>query len=655
MPPAARISDLHTCPLPNHVGGPVIVGEPTVLIGYMPAARVGDQLVCALGPDSVARGEDTVLIGSSPAARIGDPTSHGGKIVVGCPTVIIGSVAQVATLKTDRPFCEECERKRRKREAAAKEQAQVSVFAKGNVGTGLHLGPAATQAPSKAAVAAVTESKPCDFDVVELKCTHCGKDRTIAGVKFQLDAQGKPQGDHVRSPNKKRPFLPDRFEVIADEEITVKVSGGPGYHDGKHPTLTLTPPAAIGGAPVIVHGQTSHNFKIAYTSGWFEQRLKASKGLGFGGALKQFFFPAPLVYDLRVAACGSRKQGASFTALAQSIHAYPGDIFKIALSLPAVKKTERQSFSGKEGASKVKESSETVSKGYPGSSHTKGEELRTGGPTQSYALKESVTDRKGGVEQTQKVTQTPDGKLGYTDDIEATKASEHAALAMAKSIEISRNNADITNSFKIAEFIEFVADLRAKCMDVIDFIRALADKSPKIGWSLSFSLELLSGSLEYSWGYKEWSKDHTVYRYWKIEAALTVISCKLELAFGAELLKAKAQVYGSLSADLKVSASKEADPDAAGLAASVSAALSPGGEIGVRGALGDWIEVIGKINAGFEGSTKIELSPFKWTVKIELSDGKGTFVAKSKFGLSYEAKKTLWDRRDILKERTIIG
>ena len=655
MPPAARISDLHTCPLPNHVGGPVIVGEATVLIGYMPAARVGDQLICVPGPDSVSQGENTVLIGNSPAARLGDPTTHGGKIVVGCPTVIIGSVAQVATLKTDRPFCEECERKRKKAEAAAKDEIRRSEAIKANVSTGLHLGPAATQAVSKPAAAVVHESKPCDFDVVEVLCKHCGKARKIAGVKFQLDAQGKPAGDHVHSPNKKRPFLPDRFEVIADDDLTIKISGGPGYHDAKHPMLTLTPPAVIGGAPVVVHGQTSHTFKIAYTHGWFEQRLKSSSGLGFGGALKQFFYPAPVVYDLRVAACGSRKTGATFAALAQSIHAYPGDIFKISLTLPSFKKVEKQSFSGKEGASRVQESSQTVSKGFEGSSHTKGDELRTGGPTQSYAIKEKVVNRHGGVEQTEKVTQGADGNLTHSDDYKAAKAGDSAALATTKSIKITRDDGDITSSFKIAEFIDLVADLRAKCMDVIDFIRALADKSPKIGWSLSFSLELLSGSLEYSWGYKEWPKDHTVYRYWKIEAALTVISCKLEVAFGAQLLKDKAQIYGSVTADLKVKASKEANPDAVGLAASVSAALTPGGEIGVRGGLGDWIEVIGKVNAGFEGSTKIDLSPFKWTFKIELSEGKGTFVARSKLGLSYEGKATLWDKRDILSERTIIG
>lgn len=99
MPPAARISDMHTCPKIEpgpvpHVGGPTASGEPTVLIGFMPAARVGDSLVCVGPPDSVSQGEPTVLIGSKPAARLGDPTSHGGVIVAGCPTVLIGKPAQ---------------------------------------------------------------------------------------------------------------------------------------------------------------------------------------------------------------------------------------------------------------------------------------------------------------------------------------------------------------------------------------------------------------------------------------------------------------------------------------------------------------------------------------------------------------------------------
>jgi uncharacterized Zn-binding protein involved in type VI secretion len=94
MPPASRISDMHTCPLFNgpvpHVGGPIVVGCPTVMIGFMPAARVGDMCVCVGPPDSIAMGSFTVMIGGMPAARIGDMTSHGGVVVLGYPTVMIG-------------------------------------------------------------------------------------------------------------------------------------------------------------------------------------------------------------------------------------------------------------------------------------------------------------------------------------------------------------------------------------------------------------------------------------------------------------------------------------------------------------------------------------------------------------------------------------
>lgn len=95
MPPAARITDMHTCPLSNgpvpHVGGPILPpGEPTVLIEGLPAARVGDMATCVGPPDTIAMGSGTVLISGMPAARVGDLTAHGGIIVMGSGTVIIG-------------------------------------------------------------------------------------------------------------------------------------------------------------------------------------------------------------------------------------------------------------------------------------------------------------------------------------------------------------------------------------------------------------------------------------------------------------------------------------------------------------------------------------------------------------------------------------
>jgi len=93
--PAARITDMHVCPMTTgpvpHVGGPILPpGAPTVLIGNLPAARVSDMATCVGPPDAIAMGSTTVLIANLPAARMGDSCAHGGTIVVGLPTVLIG-------------------------------------------------------------------------------------------------------------------------------------------------------------------------------------------------------------------------------------------------------------------------------------------------------------------------------------------------------------------------------------------------------------------------------------------------------------------------------------------------------------------------------------------------------------------------------------
>ena len=99
--PAARVGDMHMCPMVTpglppipHVGGPITgPGCPTVLIGGMPAAVMGDMCVCVGPPSTVVLGSTGVFIGGKPAARMGDMTAHGGTITVGCPTVLIGETS----------------------------------------------------------------------------------------------------------------------------------------------------------------------------------------------------------------------------------------------------------------------------------------------------------------------------------------------------------------------------------------------------------------------------------------------------------------------------------------------------------------------------------------------------------------------------------
>lgn len=96
--PAARVTDMHVCPMQTpavppvpHVGGPILPpGCPNVLIGGLPAACLGDMATCVGPPDAILMGAVTVLIGNRPAARMGDSTAHGGTIVLGCVNVLVG-------------------------------------------------------------------------------------------------------------------------------------------------------------------------------------------------------------------------------------------------------------------------------------------------------------------------------------------------------------------------------------------------------------------------------------------------------------------------------------------------------------------------------------------------------------------------------------
>jgi len=95
MGAAARATDMHVCPASNgpvpHVGGLILPGgNSTVLIANLPAAILGDSCICTGPPDSLIAGSSSVLIGGKPAVRMGDSTAHGGTVVAGCPTVLIG-------------------------------------------------------------------------------------------------------------------------------------------------------------------------------------------------------------------------------------------------------------------------------------------------------------------------------------------------------------------------------------------------------------------------------------------------------------------------------------------------------------------------------------------------------------------------------------
>jgi uncharacterized Zn-binding protein involved in type VI secretion len=116
MPPAARKTDQHECLSPGHEANPIKTGADTILIGGMPSARIGDTEACGA---TIAAGEATVLFGGRPAARMGDSTDHGGIVMTGDPTVLIGSTKQADVMRTRKPFCQDCDRLKARRQPGA--------------------------------------------------------------------------------------------------------------------------------------------------------------------------------------------------------------------------------------------------------------------------------------------------------------------------------------------------------------------------------------------------------------------------------------------------------------------------------------------------------------------------------------------------------
>lgn len=498
---------------------------------------------------------------------------------------------------------------------------------------------------------------PCDFDKVTISCKHCKvrDKREIESVEFALDpATGQRRNNLVRSPNPRRAFVQDRFEVLDGDTVKIAISGGPGFHVGQHPIVALDPPASVG--PGRILRGPRHEVEVEYEPGWFQRRLADVPRLPFAAGIRQFFFPPPALWRLEITACGARPpdQRHAFQRFTHAIAVYPADTFKLALQLPSYLKRETASSTYREGAVQGADSREATTSGLRRTTDSRQEETRETRHSTMVRQTDTSGNRHGSVTQTQTLA-TLRGRDYESNVATAGDAPDSVAAATAKSLTITHNGRDWSQSFKVGEFIEFLANLRKQILDLIEFFKAIANRSPRIGWSFTFEVEFASGTLEYEWGYKEWKKDHTVYKYYKVELAITVVTVKKEIAFGISLLGAKAQVYGSVSAELKLSASREADPDATGPGATISAAPQVAGEIGVRGALGDWVEVVGRINFGFEGGTTFELAPFAWKVSFSLSEGKGTFTARSKLLFSTTRSATLWDKRPILEEYTILG
>jgi hypothetical protein len=499
---------------------------------------------------------------------------------------------------------------------------------------------------------------PCDFDAVQLICKHCGtEDREIQSFEFKL--QGRAITHNLRrSPNRARPLIESTFDVIHDDDITVKIVGGPGPC-GAHMALVICPPS--GPAQSLV-GQREHKFKAQYPNDWVERNLANARGRPFLPAIRAFFYPPPVSYAVDVFSCARREGGlilaaATFGHYSKRIDVYPSDIFGIALKVPSFKKITRDGSTDVTmfGAAQITErSGRTVERGFAGQSRRVEESTSYGERPTTVSRSETLQDRRGTLEERQTLTEQPGGGTGHTNDLTGTNDGMAHPLRRPGALTITHNRGDITNRFQLVAWIDGILGFLDAIKALIDGLKQLMSAA-QVGWGFSLEIEFLSGELKVEWGWKEWKKDHQIYRYWKVGGSITVFDVRAEINFGIKILKAEARIFGALTGNLKIASELQANPDDPRAPPEVTATGAAGGEIGVRGALGDWVKVEGKITAGIEGESKFTFAPFKWTMQAYRAKGEGTFTVQCKFWWDYTRTAQLWARAPIGSEKVLIG
>ncbi len=465
--------------------------------------------------------------------------------------------------------------------------------------------------PTEARVAAI--AKPCDFEKLLIKCSHCPDDgglRTIKGITFKRD--GNLTVDDLKRPPKhsKRRFVKD-LEVVASHKlagadtVTIELSGGPGYKcHHQHPHIEVFDRATR--ETTSFKGKTKAEFKATCAV----LPPTPTQRDSFIEMIRYYFFPnqGKRTYDINVESCGRKDGGGiGFRSHQYKIVAYPADTYKLSVSIPALGKRsytrERVRLTeGDKAGTTVDTTTRTQERALSREQSSQSSSTTVDGDSVSYTDKQSYSGAGGGTETSSTETsRVSDQSVTQSDAIEDTPPVDHPAKTIAASFAFERNGQDVKGTDSIGQFINTLVNLQNDIQSTMNFIR---DFQPQVGWKFVFELELFKGSVNYEWGYKEY-KDHAVYKWWKLSVGLTIIALKLELSFGfsfrAHGIEVTARIVGETSLECALETAGEYDPDdKKKVALSATAKAEPKGTLKVEAVLGaDWVKGEAAITCGF--------------------------------------------------------
>lgn len=420
---------------------------------------------------------------------------------------------------------------------------------------------------------------PCDFETIAVKCKHCGKDRDLAAFEYTYSGQIEDNLPRPEPPSK-RTFTPNIQLVAGEDErradtLEVELSGGPGYGCGKsHPTITLTDRDS---GEIVKQEQGATKLSQPLTSKKLE--LPALAHMSPGAIIAYFYFSPKTTkrYVLEVASCGVlADQSPGFRKLSRQVDVFSSDKYKFSLSIPTLANREY-----------------------------KAGPLNAKPPPPNAQPDEDYDDGLGWDEGLK------DGSDWFEEN-EAGEAPVNVPIAeTGAKVKLTRNSEDIKATAKLGEIVQAFVNIQNEIQSVMNFIK---DFQPQVGWKFTFNIGFFTGDLAFEWAAKE-AKDHSVFRWWKFEAGLSLVTIELEASFGVDFRVWWARMTvlfsGKVSGEAKLNASCEATPDEPEWSTTLVVEIK--GELSIKGALGaDWVAAEGKLELGF---------PFEATPKIDQDEG----------------------------------
>jgi|GEM_PF-7053681 len=503
--------------------------------------------------------------------------------------------------------------------------------------------------------------KPCDFDKIQIRCSHCNKERKDFGEGVfwveQTPKQKLLNNYPVKTNNNTLSVTSNSTKGKDNKKdtITIQITRSKCHDPNEHPSITITEPAAVGGKVTYIRGTTTLQLPVTYPADWFERNLaEARKDSGLK-AIVRFFFPSPITYKVLVRACGQRDSNQKvFGSWAHNINVYPDDRFSLSISIPEARKHGKIKGGGKIGKNgdtyhSVEETKTTAF------GHNVQKREYTESQTHGHLVlqqNDTVRDRKYGVREEYTVGQVASG-AAVRHEMTLADKTDHSLVEAARSIKLSHNANDISNQFQFVAFVEKIIKLRKLVLDFANTLSKIIDAVPKIGWSVSYSIDVLSGDIKLDWGWKENPKDNSAFRNWKLKTSFTIINANLEISYGINIFGSGVAVSGSISIEFAISREIENTPDKNSRELLTDATSS--GKLGVSAELGEFIALEGKLTAEIECKGRLKFTPLEWTVDVNVSETKGIFTAKTLRGIwTHTREKVLWKEWPLVEEFHII-